>query len=468
MAITITSTVTNNHGYTKIVDGKGADYLNLTITSDVPIKYIHYIYTSGEINVNTGNAYGEDSAQLTYESLVDGVYTYTYRILLRCLLSNSVYLELLDEHWKILYYESHPVETYGYVQPEIYAEPADMQYTNSSQTIGSATINYTLFWWPGVFTIAETGKTKSNNVKLVYYYRQAGSGTWSNAVTLKNGVYNSSFISGSFTLSGLAFGTSYQVRLVAYDDIHTEDVYYGTVNHRAINVNLHSKPMFDWGSSDFRFNVPVHLDSNAGIYGIRKDSYGNENPREILACKNGDTYLGYNNIGAAQNNTYICGNKVEFITDNLAINGFNLAGLIAAMSQTYTLPTSISTIDSRGANYNTIYTPSATVKLFGNTLYIDYNATPVGTYIQNTEGDISDFFLGELTINHGGKIADVEDVFSAMSTYDEIAGVRIKGMQPNNDTTVKCTLWLANTGGTVKNVSTTFCIPVTLNLDAYA
>ena len=97
-------------------------------------------------------------------------------------------------------------------------------------------------YWTGNFGAV------TNTLTLSVQYKTTG-GTFGTAVTISNPTISGTSYSGSAQISGIDYQESYVFRIVAKDKTTT----------LTQDVDLSQGiPVFDWGKSDFRFNVPVN------------------------------------------------------------------------------------------------------------------------------------------------------------------------------------------------------------------
>lgn len=108
-------------------------------------------------------------------------------------------------------------------------------------TDGTATVTVSGKYFNGSF-----GATK-NTLTLVYR-QKTGNGSYGNWITLTP-TFTGDNYSAKATLTGLDYLTSYTFQAQATDKIATISTPAKTVR---------STPVFDWGSSDFKFNVPIY------------------------------------------------------------------------------------------------------------------------------------------------------------------------------------------------------------------
>lgn len=107
-------------------------------------------------------------------------------------------------------------------------------------TSGVATIKATGNYWNGNFGAV------ANTLTLQYRYKTQG-GSWSSWTNITNTKSGNTY-SGTATISGLNYKTSYVFQCQAVDKLMT--VSTGEKTTKAL-------PVFDWGKNGFQFNVPV-------------------------------------------------------------------------------------------------------------------------------------------------------------------------------------------------------------------
>lgn len=453
MAVKITTTFNNitYPQYPYLVEGYSTGKFTLNIESDTKLVKIHYV---------CGQYY--DEAGAISGTLEDNKYKYTCIIQLdgRITTSDYMYVELYNEDNLVIHYDKIVLPTYGYFAPEFTAYSVGVQYSQLLEDFGTATIAYDLLGWGGYFT-----ETITNRVEVSYEYRSASSSYWKSGGFLTSiGPGDSHYESGTIDIPNLTLSEVTYVRFTITDNI---------IAPKQVTITVAGKPLFDWSDSDFQFNVPVKaneriiLDSEKAIAGTKKISSLNTEEVEILSLKSDNNlYLGFGSYGNEDGNTtYICGDNVDFLANKINLGGVNILGLAKAFSETYTLSNSISTTDPGGA-VGPFLSPSCTTKLFGNNLYIRFRCASTYGSLTTGSGDINDVFLGTVTINHGGKIADVESTHASVSTSGTTAGIEIRDMVINGNK-LEFSVYMTNTAGQTSVVFTTFNIPVTLDLDAF-
>ena len=113
----------------------------------------------------------------------------------------------------------------------------------------------------GEMTLRATGKvfggsfgSKSNDFSMKYRYR-AGSGDYTSWKTFSSAEMDGNDFVVTAELTGLDYKTKYTFQAAVYDSLHTDGV-------KSKARSFISLPVFEWGESDFRFNVPVSMAGN--------------------------------------------------------------------------------------------------------------------------------------------------------------------------------------------------------------
>lgn len=125
-----------------------------------------------------------------------------------------------------------------------YINPTCVIGNDLPETDGSYRLSVT-----GRFYNGTIGKT-TNTLRL-QYRRKPANGSYGSWTTISNVTKNGNSYSAAATVTGLDYQTVYTFQVRAIDAIHTG----GVVAERAVI----SKPIFDWGQYDFKFNVPIQL-----------------------------------------------------------------------------------------------------------------------------------------------------------------------------------------------------------------
>ena len=89
----------------------------------------------------------------------------------------------------------------------------------------------------------------ANTLQLQYRIKADG-GSYGNWINITSISYSGNTYKGTYTITGLSYDKSFVVQCRATDKITT-------INSVEYPINL--TPIFDWGKSDFKFNVPVYI-----------------------------------------------------------------------------------------------------------------------------------------------------------------------------------------------------------------
>ena len=113
----------------------------------------------------------------------------------------------------------------------------------------------------------------TSNTLTVQYKKDSGS--WTNATATKSG----NTYTATVKLTGLDYTQAYTFQARAVDKLATVTTESKTVK---------STPIFDWGSDDFHFHVPIYMKDSKPIYGYDP----NGNLRKLIAINSGNTDVG--------------------------------------------------------------------------------------------------------------------------------------------------------------------------------
>lgn len=281
----------------------------------------------------------------------------------------------------------------------------------------------------------------SSNTLKVWYRIKEGNGDYSEWYGLTATLSNNTF-TATKQLTGLDYQKYYTVQAAAQDVITAMGVNY----IYSTEVKVKTLPVFDWGESDFNFNVPVKF---GNINTIRRTDLGNT----IIASENGDgIYLRPNGTNEGD------GQVVVYSDGRLTAGGYNLTGLAKAMSNVYTL----STTTTACTNYS--ISNSYDAVLIGNSLRCRFYAERSAA----VNGNILNEDVVTITIKHGGKIKAV--YIDGITTVNQGA---VANFFPDNITydtdnnTVTFTIVLSATGSECSQFGSYFALPCQLNLNAY-
>lgn len=147
-----------------------------------------------------------------------------------------------------------------YFKPKISIEVGEMSAN------GSIVVKATGSAYKGSFG------SKSNSITIQYRYKKitdADYPTWT-IFTSSNITWSGNNFTAERTLTGLDYRSAYNVHVCVYDSLCTPDK---RVIARKADIN--SAPVFEWGKTDFKFNVPVY-DQTGALIGSSSEKW--ENP----------------------------------------------------------------------------------------------------------------------------------------------------------------------------------------------
>lgn len=113
------------------------------------------------------------------------------------------------------------------------------------------TLNFDGKWFNGSFGVMP-------NTLSVYYRYKINDGTYSTLQTVSNVTKNGNTYSGAVVVSDISYQNKYTFQMYVFDTFNS---LYST--EEVIKIT----PIFDWGESDFHFNVPVSIDGAVTIQG---------------------------------------------------------------------------------------------------------------------------------------------------------------------------------------------------------
>lgn len=302
--------------------------------------------------------------------------------------------------------------------------------------------------------------SRSNTLTISYRYKKVGSSSYIRGWATTTPTIKNSNFEGSITITGLDYATtSYIIEFRAVDAVITV----------LDSISSAGQPIFDWSDSDFAFNVPVNINGNLNISKDNEIYFDND---PVISYDGSDLYIGQGSYNNEVGTTYICGNKLEFLSNDASYNGFkiaglNLTGLANAISNTYYLEVEASNEDDTGMIYADI-DPSGSAALRGNTLYFRFHCSWGDWALEDSvnPGDITDLELGFIRIKHDGKIKDLDYCMAVTGSSGAVAGLQMKNVVLD-DTWLSFTVYLCNMSHRMYTALAVFTIPVTLNLDAY-
>lgn len=285
----------------------------------------------------------------------------------------------------------------------------DSRGNSVSNTITKTMINYTKLTAAAEMKISldETDGTKANiTVNMNGNYFNGSFGAKSNSLRydikvtqVETGAsYTNYETIPTSDMSGGKYNHTYTETQLPYQNSWKIELkIYDAVTSITIPVKiLKAQPIFDWGEEDFNFNVPV------------------------------------------------------------AAMGYNLLGAAKALTETYTLTTTV----TKGSNYSSATVSNAV--LIGNNLRCNFKVTRSSAYTGNTTNEI----VCSFTIKHDGKIKSLYTNDFGNGSAGATASFYISNQQ-RTDTDVTFDVYLAATGTASTDFTCYFTLPVSLNLDAY-
>ena len=113
--------------------------------------------------------------------------------------------------------------------------------------------------------------SKANTLKVQVRYKPKSQASYEDTDDYVNMTVttNGNTYSATLALPGLEYTQAYSIRIRASDAIHVYDGPLAEPVYRNTEISK-GIPVFDWGEEDFRFNVPVELDSGAFAAGAFK------------------------------------------------------------------------------------------------------------------------------------------------------------------------------------------------------
>jgi hypothetical protein len=290
----------------------------------------------------------------------------------------------------------------------------------------------------------------ANTLKVEYRYK------------INNGEY-SAWTAATATVSGNTYSATGTISPLSYQDTTTLQVRATDLILKNITVTktIKTAPIFDWGSEDFKFNVPVRFNSGGnGIYGTNLEG---EMVAALQPCNgNGNCVLGYGQYTKETGATNIYGTDVNVLTHtDFTVNDgntvYSLLGLVKAVSSAYTPTISIQT----GTNYTNATINAA---LVGNNLRFYYYVDAVTSA---GAGNATNELIATVTVNHGGRIKDFYSVSFISGATGGVAAFYTSNITKIDANRFSFDIMVAATANGFTASSGYFTCPVTLNLSAY-
>lgn len=184
---------------------------------------------------------------------------------------------------------------------------ADVKADLAEDNTVSLTITTSGHWFNGSFGAVD------NNIKVEYKIGGGVETDWINVAVSKSG----NTYTTSTSMRGLKSSNTYVVYVRAYDSVYTTagNVNIGYVEAESKPISV--KPIFNWGSDDFQFNVPVNvvdsliLNNDKAIYGRATDGTW----LNALTAANGKNNLiiGWGSYDGEVGSTNLYGNNINII-----------------------------------------------------------------------------------------------------------------------------------------------------------
>lgn len=138
----------------------------------------------------------------------------------------------------------------------------------------------------GNLTVVASGKAfvgsfgaKNNTRTVQYRYRKSTEKQYSQWAQFTSPTWNDNNFTATQTISGLDYTKSYDVQVAIVDSLHS-----GDNRITARKTGLSTIPIFDWGSDDFKFNVPLYDQTNE-LVGNTAEEW--QNPPMVAATQYG-------------------------------------------------------------------------------------------------------------------------------------------------------------------------------------
>ena len=291
----------------------------------------------------------------------------------------------------------------------------------------TATVSLTVSgnWFNGSFGAV------TNAITVQYRYKtNSGSyGSWTTLTATKSG----NTYKATKSITGLDYGSTFTIEARAFDTINAEGASnnFGLATSGAKTVS--AKPVFDWGKSDFNFNVPVKM-PNSQYYSITDKTGG----------------------GLNMNNSDIIGLNGLFFADAVDSNGEGLFFynsstkawdvLYAHQGKLYFKPN----YSNNTTAYKMTITPGDVISITDN--------TPFSGYVTNSKKTI--FF----TIPLNKPVVGIESV--TMSGSFQLRGITGYLYNPTTNTTIANAATNTTNGVTVSAYATGSVIHVHITFSA--
>lgn len=289
------------------------------------------------------------------------------------------------------------------------------------------------------------------NTLQIQYRTKVNDSMWGDWVTVTAPpAFSGNKYTVSVSLTGVDYLSKYTYQARATDQLATAN---------SSMVNLKTVPLFDWGESDFKFNVPVVMPNNNRFMATTTEG---ATLNAFQPCNgNNNLVIGYGGYTEGIGATNLYGNDVNILTNtDLTVNNgttvYSILGAMKAMSTAYQLTTTV----TAGSGYSGC---EATAYLAGNSLRIYLKAT---RNANSGTGDITNETVMDIKVAHGGKINNLYATgFASSATGSPATFFADVTKTDANNYTINVKLCGAATADNAWSAH--FSMPCTLNLSAY-
>ena len=350
-----------------------------------------------------------------------------------------------------------------YIKPTIVASAS-----RPSPTSDSVTIAVKGDWFNASFGNSTNTLTVDVRYKPKSQSEYADSDKYKTITVTKSG----NTYSGSITLTGLAYTSAYNIRVRVRDAIHVYDGPIADPVYKNTEINK-GIPVFDWGESDFNFNVNVllqqHLTFANNTPSIRGTTASGEVLSALIPCNGkGNLVLGYGGYDKEIGATNIYGNTLNFYTKSDisfnhsggTLNLIDSLGKLTRVINALTTPYDCDCTVTDTENYSGC---TATATLVGNSLRL--SVTLKRTSSTGT-GNISNETAMKIRLKHGGKIKNLYNVSFASGITGTVATFQSDN-DAIDDNTREISVKICAVAGAGTEWNAHFVMPCTINLAAY-
>lgn len=344
----------------------------------------------------------------------------------------------------------------SYIVPTVVAS-----VSRESPTSDKVNISVKGNWFNGSFG------SVTNTLKVQVRYKPKSQASYTNSdkyldMTVKT---SGNTYTATLSLTGLVYTSAYSIRIRVTDAIHVYEGPLAEPIYRNTEIST-GVPVFDWGESDFNFNVNVfmqgHLTLAHNTPSIRGTTASGEVLSVLIPCNGkGNLILGYGGYEKAFGATNIYGNDMNLYTKNGLVvkhsdGDYNLLGALKAMTTAYDCECTVTDTE----NYSGC---TATAVLVGNSLRL--SVTLKRTSNTGT-GNIANETAMKITLKHGGKIKNLYNVSFVSGVTGTVATFQSDN-DAIDDNTREISIKICAVAGAGTEWNAHFVMPCTLNLAAY-